>query len=135
MTQGSFCVGSDLDYCNYLIYFGSQHGFQMGEDSTGEAQKMADARMRGMKLVVIDPLCTSAGSKANEWLPIRPGTDAALALAMINVLVNEIGIYDAGFLNKYTNGPYLIGLDGHDFRDKSTNNVVVWEAAVRATIA
>ena len=128
MTQGSFCVGSDLDYCNYLIYFGSQHGFQMGEDSTGEAQKMADARARGLKLVVIDPLCTSAGSKANEWLPIRPGTDAALALAMINVLVNEIGIYDAGFLKKYTNGPYLVGSDGHYLRDKTTKKVLIWDA-------
>ena len=42
---------------------------------------MAEARARGMKLVVVDPVGGYAGSKANEWIPIRPGTDAALATA------------------------------------------------------
>ena len=40
---------------------------------------MAEARARGMKLVVVDPICGFAASKANEWIPIRPGTDMAMS--------------------------------------------------------
>jgi molybdopterin-containing oxidoreductase family molybdopterin binding subunit len=62
------------------------------------AKDIAEARSRGMKLVVIDPICSPMASKADEWVPIRPGTDGALALSMIHVLVNELGVYDRKFL-------------------------------------
>jgi molybdopterin-containing oxidoreductase family molybdopterin binding subunit len=80
-----------------------------------------------MKVVVVDPVMSTAAAKADEWIPIRPGTDAALALAMINVLLNEVGIYDAVFIKKYTNGPYLIGPDGHYLKDKATNKPLIWD--------
>src|SRR3990172_11186445 len=90
---------------------------------------MADARLRGMKVVVVDPVCSNAASKADEWLAIRPGTDAAFALSMVNVLVNELGIYDAGFLKKYTNGIYLVKEDEHYLRDEVSGKPLVWDNA------
>ena len=56
--------------------------------------ELADGRRRGHKLVVVDPFCSNAASKADEWLPVKPGTDGALALAMLHVMVSELGIYD-----------------------------------------
>lgn len=55
------------------------------------------------KLIVIDPRYTWEASKAHLWLQIRPGTDAALALGMLNVIINE-ELYDQEFVDKWTFG-------------------------------
>ncbi len=128
LTHGSFHKEPDLHYCNYLILIGAQHGAMVGEDAVVVANSMADARARGMKVIVVDPICTPIAAKAEEWLPIRPGTDAAFALAIINVLLNDLGIYDAEFIKKQTNGAYLIGPDGHYLRDKATRKPLIWDA-------
>lgn len=127
MTNASFFAEPDLDHCNYCILFGAQLGFMVASNATPVALKMADARARGMKVVVIDPICTNAAAKANQWIPIRPGTDAALALAMLNILVNELSIYDAGFLRKHTNGPYLVGPDGYYLREAERGRPLIWD--------
>jgi len=44
---------------------------------------------------VVDPMCNFASAKATQWVPLRVGTDGALALAMANVMVNDLGVYDA----------------------------------------
>jgi anaerobic selenocysteine-containing dehydrogenase len=54
-------------------------------------------------LIVIDPRETALSSRATLWLQIRPGTDAALALAMINVIINE-GLYDKDFVENWAYG-------------------------------
>jgi anaerobic selenocysteine-containing dehydrogenase len=58
---------------------------------------------QGAKLVVIDPKRISIADKADMYLQIRPGTDGALALAMMNVIVGE-NLYDRDFVAKYTFG-------------------------------
>ncbi|MDP3947646.1 MAG: molybdopterin-dependent oxidoreductase, partial [bacterium] len=128
LTNSSFHCHVDLEYCNYLILIGGGHGFMTGLNPVLSAKKMADARMRGMKLVVVDPVCSIAGAKANEWIPIRPGTDGALALAMLNVLLNELKIYDADFIKIKTNGPYLVGEDGYYIREKDTKKPLIWDS-------
>ncbi|NNE42872.1 MAG: molybdopterin-dependent oxidoreductase [Gemmatimonadetes bacterium] len=57
----------------------------------------------GPKIVVVDPRFTITASKADEWLPIRPGTDLALVLAMIHVIIQE-GRWDRDFVERYTVG-------------------------------
>ncbi len=57
----------------------------------------------GAKLVVIDPRFTETAEKADLYLPVRPGTDAALALGIANVIITE-GLYDKEFVAKYTVG-------------------------------
>jgi anaerobic selenocysteine-containing dehydrogenase len=57
----------------------------------------------GAELIVIDPRRTELAQRARYWLQIRPGTDNALALAFLNVIINE-KIYDADFVNNWTFG-------------------------------
>jgi molybdopterin guanine dinucleotide-containing S/N-oxide reductase-like protein len=62
-----------------------------------------EARRKGAKLVVIDPYKTRTARVADWYLPINPGTDVALALAMMNVIINE-ELHDADYVGKYTLG-------------------------------
>ncbi len=64
---------------------------------------MVDCMTRGSKTVVVDPRLTWVAAKADLFLRLRPGTDAALALAIINVMVSE-GLYDKDFVEKWTYG-------------------------------
>jgi anaerobic selenocysteine-containing dehydrogenase len=62
------------------------------------------AKKRGAKLVVVDPYRTGTAEKADLHLPLRPGTDGALACAMMNVLFAE-GFADWAYLRRYTDRP------------------------------
>ncbi len=64
---------------------------------------IAEARRNGAKLVVIDPYRTRTAECADWFLPINPGTDAALALAMMHVIIGE-NLHDADYVSKYTLG-------------------------------
>jgi anaerobic selenocysteine-containing dehydrogenase len=64
---------------------------------------IAEARRQGAKLVVIDPYRTRTAKLADWHLPINPGTDAALALAMMHVIINE-NLFDADYVSRYTVG-------------------------------
>jgi anaerobic selenocysteine-containing dehydrogenase len=64
---------------------------------------IAEARRKGAKLVVIDPYRTRTAACADWYLPINPGTDGALALAMMHVIIGE-GLYDADYVAKHTLG-------------------------------
>ncbi|MCP4714636.1 MAG: molybdopterin-dependent oxidoreductase, partial [Deltaproteobacteria bacterium] len=57
----------------------------------------------GMKLIVVDPRPTECAKAADIWLQLRPGTDGALALGMLNVIISE-GIYDKAFVEKWCTG-------------------------------
>ena len=61
------------------------------------------ARRQGAKLVVIDPYRTRTAKCADWYLPIHPGTDAALALGLIHVIINE-NLFDADYVSRYTIG-------------------------------
>jgi len=62
-----------------------------------------EARREGAKLVVIDPYKTRTAKFADWFLPINPGTDGALALGMMNVIIND-GLYDAEYVSRHTVG-------------------------------
>jgi anaerobic selenocysteine-containing dehydrogenase len=64
---------------------------------------IAEKKKAGMKLIVIDPRRTRPAEQADIWLQIRPGTDCALAMAMINVIVNE-DLYDKAFVETWCHG-------------------------------
>ena len=64
---------------------------------------VVDLMKRGMKIVMIDPKVTWLSAKAEVHLPVRPGTDAALALAMMNVIINE-ALYDHDFVDRWCYG-------------------------------
>ena len=62
-----------------------------------------EARERGAKVIAIDPIRTRTAAQCDEWLSIRPGTDAALALGMMHVLF-ERGLEDLAYIADYTLG-------------------------------
>ncbi len=62
-----------------------------------------EARRKGAKLVVIDPYRTRTAKCADWYLPINPGTDAALALGLMHVIINE-NLFDADYVSRYTVG-------------------------------
>ena len=126
--HGALACANDYDYCNYWIQCGAGDGFSSHIGLAGSQKRMADARMRGMKVVYVEPRLSNGAAKADEWIPILPGTDRAFLLGMAYVLVFETGQYDSEFLKKDTNAPYLIGPDGYYVRDKETDKPLVWDA-------
>jgi len=70
----------------------------------GEIQFLVrDAVNKGSKFIVVDPRRTELAERAEVWLRIRPGTDCALAMGMLNVIINE-ELYDKDFVEKWTHG-------------------------------
>ena len=69
-----------------------------------------DAVEKGARLVVVDPTFSSTAAKADAWLQIKPGTDAALGLALCRQVVAD-GKADWDFMNTYTDAPLLVRLD------------------------
>jgi molybdopterin-containing oxidoreductase family molybdopterin binding subunit len=127
IMHAAWSIIPDWNYNNYTIYFGCSKGHGAGHAALQSAQWVADARARGMKAVVFDPFLSTQASKAHEWVPCRVGTDGAIALGMINVILNELGIWDAHYLKLKTNAPYLIKPDQHYVRDAGTNKPLVWD--------
>ena len=66
-----------------------------------------EARKNGARLVVIDPRYSETAAKADEWIPIIPGTDTALALGMMKIIIEE-GRIDEAFLRARTGAVYLV---------------------------
>ena len=79
-------------------------GSHIGEDSRNTVmQDFVSAQSRGAKVIVVDPRFSTAGARADHWLPIKPGTDTALLLAWINVIITE-GRYDQAYIEEWANG-------------------------------
>jgi molybdopterin-containing oxidoreductase family molybdopterin binding subunit len=91
-----------------------------------------DAKARGARLVVIDPRFTVTASKADQYVGVKPGTDAALALGLMNVIF-EKGLQDEAFILRHTVGPYLVRDDngqylrGRDVGLPEENEYIVWD--------
>ena len=82
---------------------------------------MLSAHERDSKIIIIDPRCDEIASKADVWLPVRPGSDGALLLAWMHVILFE-DLYDKEFITKWTNAPYLV---------RSDNGKLVMESDVK----
>ncbi len=98
----------------YLIMWGSN----VPVTRTPDAHYMTEARYRGQKVVVVSPDYADNTKFADEWLPARPGTDAALAMAMGHVILNEFFIKKdtpqfTSYVKKFTDLPFLVTLTEH----------------------
>ncbi len=85
---------TDIRHARCLVLIGSHLGENMHNT---QVQEFADAIGAGARIIVVDPRFSVAASKATHYLPIKPGTDLALILAWMHVLVTE-GIYDKGYV-------------------------------------
>lgn len=97
MTFGLYPV-EELNSNLYVLW-----GHNPTESDFPLALAIPENRKKGAKIVVIDPKRIPLADDAEMYLKIRPGTDGALALALINVIVNE-KLYDADFVEKWTYG-------------------------------
>ena len=98
--------GPDLDRAKLFVMIGT------AEDHHSNPLKIAISRFKrsGGRFVSINPVRTGYSAIADEWVPIRPGTDGALLLALVHEIIHT-GLYDREFLARYTNAGYLINLD------------------------
>jgi len=91
---------NDLSNAKYIMIIGRNPA---GGIDLGQVKRIVEAKKKGAKLVVVDPRHSETAILADEWLPIKPGTDLALLLAMINVMVKE-ELYDKKFVSEKTIG-------------------------------
>ena len=95
-------------------------------------RKIMDAKEVGTQVVVIDPRFTVTASKADEYLGLKPGTDSALALGLMNVIFQK-ELHNTEFIREHTNGPYLVRSDngkflrGKDIGEKKADAYIIWE--------
>jgi thiosulfate reductase/polysulfide reductase chain A len=100
LTYGIEEPARNYDNVEYVLLVGRNLAEAI---STSETGALIEAVARGAKLVYLDPRFTKTAAKASEWIPIRPGTDAAFLLAMIHVIVTE-HIGDCEFAKAYIQG-------------------------------
>ncbi|HMA87588.1 MAG TPA: molybdopterin oxidoreductase family protein [Burkholderiales bacterium] len=100
--------GPDLERARLFIMLGT------AEDHHSNPLKIAisEFKRRGGRFVSVNPVRTGYSAIADEWVPIRPGTDGALLLALANELIAQ-GLYDREFVARYTNGGQLVVVDPH----------------------
>lgn len=108
------------------------------------AHWIVDLMKRGTQIITIDPSFSWFAARSKYWLPVRPGTDSALAMGFLNIIVNE-KLYDEEFVKKWTNCSFLIRTDtfdllkesdlnsnGSDKRyavwDENSNSIAFWDA-------
>ncbi len=88
---------TDIENAQCIVLVGSHIGENM---HNSQVQEFAHAVGRGATIIVVDPRFSVAASKAKYYLPIKPGTDLALLLAWMNVIVSE-KLYDQRYVEKY----------------------------------
>jgi len=79
-----------------------------------QADAIGAGRKAGARLLVVDPRETALAAQADQWLRVCPGTDATLALAIANLLI-EANAFDLDFVRQWTNGPLLVRSDNGRF--------------------
>jgi anaerobic selenocysteine-containing dehydrogenase len=91
----------DFEYTNLIVNFGSNF-LEAHTSHVQAAQRAINALANGAKMYTFDVRLSNTAAKSTEWIPIKPGTDGAVMLAMGNVIL-ERGFYNEKFINKWTN--------------------------------
>jgi len=103
LTYGGFVVGDyyGVTQPKCILFWGHNPLVSSADGELGiNARRALD---RGATGIAIDPRRSETAKKCKIWLPIRPGTDDAMALSMIHVMINE-DLYDKDFVTKWTMG-------------------------------
>jgi anaerobic selenocysteine-containing dehydrogenase len=108
-TYGASVPGAympDLDRAGCILFW----GYNPSVARLCHATATTAALRRGARLVVVDPRRSGLATKAVNWLRVRPGTDAAVALALTHVMLDR-GWFDRDFVVRWTNAPLLVRSD------------------------
>lgn len=90
----------DIRRAKYMLFAGRNYG---GAILPAAMQQLTAAKEQGRKIVVVDPRLCELAKIADEWIPIRPGTDLAFFLGLAHCLISE-GLYNKDFVGKYVFG-------------------------------
>ncbi|SDG99037.1 molybdopterin-dependent oxidoreductase [Desulfosporosinus hippei] len=90
----------------YVMVFGSN----ILATRIPDAHFLLEARNKGAKIMVFDPNFSPTAAKADEWFSIKPSSDAAVALGLARVLIEET-LYDSDFIKTFTDLPLLVRVD------------------------
>lgn len=129
----AFIVAPDTPSCNYLISCGNN--IEAAGGVVG-VWRHANARVRGMKRVQVEPHLSVTAACSAQWVPIKPKTDAAFLYALIHVMLHEAPRerLDLAHLARHTSSPYLVGAHGYYLRDRATRKPLVWDARQRRAL-
>ncbi|MFA6283906.1 MAG: molybdopterin-dependent oxidoreductase [Desulfurivibrionaceae bacterium] len=127
-TQGFFGYRDyDLAKTTCLVIWGCDP-LSSNRQVPNAINKFGDIFDRGT-VIVVDPRLSASAAKANEWLPIKPGEDGALAAAIAHVLLTE-GMWGKEFVGDFKDGKNLFKagatVDEGAFEEKQTHGVVKW---------
>ncbi len=98
--------GPDLERAKLFLMIGTAEDHHSNPLKT----ELSEFKRNGGKFIAINPVRTGYAAVADEWVPIKPGTDGALFMAIIHELI-KTGLYDRDFLVRYTNSPDLVNQD------------------------
>lgn len=90
----------DFDQAKYMLFAGRNYA---GGIIPAAMQRITEAKSKGMKIIVIDPRFCELATIADEWIPIKPGTDLAFFLGIAHTLIAE-NLYNKEFVRKYVYG-------------------------------
>lgn len=90
----------DFTRSRYMLFCGRNYG---GAIVPAAMNQLTKAKERGAKIIVVDPRLCELAKIADEWIPIRPGTDLAFYLGLAHTLVSE-SIYNGAFVREYCDG-------------------------------
>lgn len=90
------------DYANARFILALNAHLESGHYFNPHAQRISEAMSRGARMAVVDPRLSNTASHATYWLPCKPGTEAALILALAQVLLKE-KLYDRAYVDRWVN--------------------------------
>ena len=103
-SNRAYSWNATVDRAPVLVVWGGGAELSNYDDA---CRTMVDAAAKAEKFIIVDPRMTNLGKEADIWLPLRPGTDAAMALGWLNVIVNN-KLYDEMWVKRWTDLPYLV---------------------------
>jgi len=104
VTWGAEPLVNDAAKARFILNFGA-NPYENHEQYVPLSQRIIAGRLNnGAKLVTFDVRLSNTAGKSQEWIPVIPGTDGVIALAMAHHILQQ-GLHDAEFLNKWTNVP------------------------------
>lgn len=125
VTWGNHGVIPDLTHTKLLLNFGANY-FEGEQTARWLDYTTTMGRDRGLKTIVIEPRLSHCAAKADEWVPVRPGKDVVLLLAMAKQLIDANTI-DEAFLLTFTNATSLVGENGKVVTSKDGKTPLVWD--------
>ncbi|MCX7141117.1 MAG: molybdopterin-dependent oxidoreductase, partial [Proteobacteria bacterium] len=128
LTQGFFAYRDyDLNNTNCLVVWGTDP-LASNRMVPNTIHRFGEILARG-KVIAVDPRLSTSAAKAHEWLPVKPGTDGALAGAIAHVLLTE-GLWNKEFVGNFKEGRNLFyagyPIDEAKFEEKETHGLIKW---------